>query len=86
MAAQGFQVVGRGAIFVDVASRPMGDQNLFTYFTAEKVERYENEAIDQMVREYDPAEEFVIVLLKPERKMSSYRIWTLLPDNPLEDD
>ena len=40
MASQGFQVIGRGAIFVDVASRPMGKQNLFAYFnTADVADR-----------------------------------------------
>jgi hypothetical protein len=80
-ATQGSQCAGRGAIFVDVAARPMGNRNLFTYFTADEVERYENEAIDRLVAEYNPDEEFIIVLLKPKQKVSSYRIRPLLPDN-----
>ncbi len=73
-AAKGAQVIGRGAIFVDADSRPMGDRNLFTYFTAEEIEQYENEELDRLVREYDVETEFVIALLKPKEKVSSYRV------------
>ncbi len=73
-ARQSSQFRGRGAIFVDVDTHPMGDRNLFTYFTAEEIEKYENVELDRLVREYDLETEFVIALLKPEEKVSSYRV------------
>ena len=73
-AQQGSQFIGRGVIFVDVATRTMGNQNLFTYFTAEEIKRYENEELNRLVREYDLETEFVIALLKPGEKVSSYRV------------
>ena len=85
-AKQGSQFVGRGAIFVDVDTRPMGNQNLFTYFTAKEIERYENEELDRLVREYDVETEFVIALLKPEEKVSSYRVQPVLRNSNHKND
>ena len=78
-ANQGSQFVGRGAIFVDVDTRPRGNQNLFTYFTATEIEQYENGELNRLVREYDLETEFVIALLKPEARVSSYRIQPVPP-------
>ncbi len=66
--------LGRGAIFVDALARPLGQQNLFTFFTLEEVVAYENEDINRMIEDYNPEQEFVIVLLKQEGRMSSYRV------------
>ena len=81
-AVQGARLIGRGAIVVDVIARPMGERNLFSYFTQPDMERFQNEQIAQFVQDYSPDEEFVIVLLKTENKLSSYRIRPLLLDNP----
>jgi hypothetical protein len=80
-AVQGARLVGRGAIVADVAARPMGEGSLFSYFDQAEMVRFENEQIDQFVQDYAPDEEFIIVLLKRENKMSSYRIRPLLRDD-----
>jgi hypothetical protein len=85
-AQQGSQFIGRGAIFVDVDSRPMGNQNLFTYFTVEEIERYENQDLNRLVGEYDLETEFVIALLKPQEKVSSYRVQPVLPNSNHESN
>jgi hypothetical protein len=77
-AVQGARLIGRGAIVVDVTGRPMGTGNLFSYFSQAEVARFQNEQIDRFVQEYLPAEELVIALLKPEQRVSSYRIRPLL--------
>jgi hypothetical protein len=77
-AVQGVRLIGRGAIVVDVTARPMGEGNLFSYFSQAEMVRFRNEQIDQFVQEYHPDEEFVIALLKSERRVSSYRIRPLL--------
>ncbi len=80
--------IGRGAIFADAIARPLGQKNLFTYFTLEEVAEYENEDINEMIESYEPDEEFVIVILKKEGHMSSYRIKTQppSPDSSLNED
>ena len=85
-AKQGSQFVGRGAIFVDVDTRPMGNQNLFTYFTAAEIERYENQELNRLVEEYDLETEFVIALLKPKEKVSSYRVQPVLRNSNHKND
>lgn len=80
-AVQGARLIGRGAIVADVAARPLGEGNLFAYFDQVEIQRFQNEQIDQFVQAYDPAQEFVIALLKPEERFSSYRIRPLLNTN-----
>lgn len=80
-AVQGAKLVGRGAIVADVVARPMGKGNLFAYFDQAEIQRFQNEQIDQFVQAYDPAQEFVIALLKRDERFSSYRIRPLLSDH-----
>jgi len=65
---------GRGAIVVDTTSRPTGEGNPFGYFAQAMLERRKDEDVKRMVREYDPDWEFVVVLLKPKDRVSSYRV------------
>ena len=76
--------LGRGAIFVDALAKPLGQQNLFTFFTLEEVTAYENEDINRLIENYDPEKELVIVLLKKEGHMSSYRVQPHIPKRTFE--
>lgn len=69
-----FAELGRGAIVVDTTSQPTGEGNPFGYYPQEMIEAKDDEDIKRMVREYDPERDLVIVLLKAEERMSSYRV------------
>ena len=73
-AGAAFQETGRGAIVVDVTSRPTGEGHPFSYFPQEVLEQYEDKDINRMMKEYNPAEEFVVVLLKSKNRTSTYRV------------
>lgn len=80
--------LGRGAIFVDATTKPLGQKNLFTFFLLDEVTRFEDEEINRMIEAYDPEKEFVIVLLKTEGRISSYRMrsQSLDENTPLPND
>ncbi|MCZ7545093.1 MAG: hypothetical protein M5R40_16920 [Anaerolineae bacterium] len=65
---------GRGALVVDTTSRPTGEGNPFGYFPKEVLDLFEDEDIARMVGEYDPEQEFVVVLLKSTERASTYRV------------
>jgi len=70
-----FKGGGRGAIFVDTTSVPVeGMGNPFGYYLQAAIEEIGDEDIQRMVREYEPLQEVVIVLLKSEERTSSYRV------------
>jgi hypothetical protein len=70
-----FEEAGRGAIVVDTTIQPSpGLGHPFGYFSQEQVEKAANDDTKRMVREYDPMQEFVLVLLKPEDRTSTYRV------------
>jgi len=79
-ATAAFAEYGRGAIVVDTTSRPTGEGHPFGYFPQEIVEEGDDEDIKRMVKEYDPEKDIVIVMLKPDDKMSTYRV--KLPQDP----
>jgi len=70
-----FKEHGRGAIIVDTTTRPKGRGNPFGYFPQAVVETGDDEDIKRMVQEYDPQQEFVVMLLKSRRRASTYRVW-----------
>ena len=74
-----FKLVGRGAILVDAAAKPLGDDNLFTFFNRDEFRRFNDEEINLVLETYDPTEEFVLVMLKPEEQLHPYRIQ--IPNN-----
>lgn len=76
-----FGLVGRGAIIVDAASKPLSEGPLFTYFSKEQMENIADEDINTMVDEYNPEEEFVVLLLLPQNQTRAYRIET-----PVKED
>ncbi len=62
------------AIIVDATSRPTGEGHPFGYFPQSFIEQYEYDDIKRMVRDYDPDNELVVVMLKPEDHISTYRV------------
>ena len=80
IASLAFKDEGRGAIVVDVTSQPVpGAGHPFAYFSQETIEKQDDEDITRMVAEYDPAQEFVVVLLKPKDRTSTYRVGIVPP-------
>lgn len=74
-AAMSFEDRGRGAIVVDTTIQPLQDTgHPFGYFSQEFVEEDFDDDTRRMVQEYDPTQEFVLVLLKSENRTSTYRI------------
>ena len=69
-----FGLVGRGAIIVDASTKPLSEGPLFTYFSKEQMEHIVDDDISAMVDEYDPQEEFVVLLLLPRDETRAYRI------------
>ena len=69
-----FKLVGRGAIIIDAAAKPLGDDNLFTYFNRDDFGRFDDKEINLVLETYDPSEEFVLVMLKPQDLLHTYRI------------
>ena len=80
VATTALEDAGRGAIVVDTTMVPVpGAGNPFAYFSQGQVEEHGNEDTQRMVAEYDPTQEFVIVLLKSDDRVSTYRVGTVLP-------
>jgi hypothetical protein len=80
VATTALEDAGRGAIVVDTTLEPVpGAGNPFAYFSQEQVEERGNEDTQRMVAEYDPRQEFVVVLLKPTDGVGTYRVGTVLP-------
>lgn len=80
VAQQAYEELGRGAIVVDITSRPTGEGHPFGYFPQEAIEEQGDEDAIRMVVEYDPTWEMVTVLLKTEDRVSTYRVGVLPPD------
>ncbi|MCG3209261.1 MAG: hypothetical protein FOGNACKC_02882 [Anaerolineae bacterium] len=70
----GYESVGRGAIVVDMITRPDGQEYPFGYLDQAAIELGGDEEIQRLVSEYEPREEFVTTLLKTEQRTSSYRL------------
>ena len=78
VATLAFEDAGRGALVIDTTIQPLpGAGHPFGYFSQEQVEEAANEDTRRMVKEYDPMQEFVLVLLKPGDRTSTYRLWGL---------
>ena len=80
IASVAFEHEGRGAIVVDVTRQPVpGVGHPFGYFSQEQIEEQGDEDITRMVAQYDPTQEFVIVLLKRDDHVSTYRVGIVPP-------
>ena len=74
-ATDAFEKAGRGVLVVDATALPDPDEDVpVAYYTQEQVEAYGDEDINRMMGEYDPDQELVVVLLKPEDRTSTYRV------------
>ena len=71
-----YQAEGRGAIVVDTTHQPQANQgNPFLYCTEEQLsEELGDDDVQRMVEQYAPQRELVVVLLKPVRRLSVYRV------------
>ena len=69
-----FKLVGRGGILVDAAAKPLGDESLFTYLDRDEFGRFNDEEINLVLETYEPSEEFVLVMLRPQDMLNHYRI------------
>jgi hypothetical protein len=74
-AKEHFSAYGRGVIVVDMSLEP--DPNVghpMFYIDSTQVEQTDDEDTKRLVRGYDPAREFVVMLIKAEGHTSTYRI------------
>ncbi len=70
-----FKDIGRGAIVVDTTQQPdRGGGHPFAYFSQEQLEDFDDKETQRLVREYNPKNEFVVMLLKEDDHTSTYRI------------
>ena len=66
---------GRGVLIVDTTLQPVPNRgHPFAYFPQEIVETGDDEGVKRLLREYEPEREFVVMLLKAEDRVSSYRV------------
>lgn len=79
--ASAFIEVGRGAVVVETTILEEDEWHPFAYYPQEVVDLDFDEDTQRMVQEYEPFEEFVIVLLKPEERTSTSRIRTIVHDS-----
>ena len=79
-ASKMFKEAGRGALVVDTTVK-VGERGVhpFGYLPQEMVEEGEDEEVERMLREYNPERELVVTLLKPEGRVSSYRVQVRSP-------
>jgi len=76
-ARAGYEESGRGAVLIDITSRPTGAGHPFWYAALKMVEQSGEEDAIRMVREYEPSWEMVTVLFKEQERVSTYRIGVL---------
>lgn len=74
-AQQQYQEQGRGALVVDITVK-VGERGVhpFAYASQEMIEEGDDDDLQRLVREYVPEREMVVTLLKPEERVSSYRV------------
>ena len=70
-----FEDQGRGALVVDTTSQPLPEKgHPFGYFPEKELEQMNDEDVMRMVKQYRPDTEMVVVMLKPQERMSTYRV------------
>lgn len=71
-----YQADGRGAIVVDTTHQPLADKgNPFIFCTQDQLsEELGDDDVQRMVKQYDPQQGLVVVLLKPLQRLSVYRV------------
>jgi hypothetical protein len=66
--------VGRGAIIVHTFEQSDDDGHPFSYLQQSIIEDFDDEEIEQNVREYDPMTEIVIILMKTRNHAKTYKV------------
>lgn len=74
VARSGFEAEGRGALVIDVVALATGTGHQFGYVRQELIRQLGAKDEIRMVAAYDPSWELVIILLKLQDRMSSYRV------------
>lgn len=74
VARSGFKREGRGALVVDMIAIATGAGYPFGYVRQEQIQQFGGKDEIRMVAAYDPSWELVIILLKPQNRVSSYRV------------
>lgn len=74
IARSGFEAEGRGALVIDVVALATGTGHQFGYVKQEQIRQLGAKDEIRMVGAYDPSWELVIILLKLQDRMSSYRV------------
>jgi hypothetical protein len=69
-----FADTGRGALVVDTTWSLPEAGNPFAYFNQEQIEQEGYEDAMRMAQAYDPTSEFIVVLLKEDDHLSTYRV------------
>jgi hypothetical protein len=82
LAGVAFGAFGRGALAADVAAPSTQEGLRLGYLTQDTIETAGNAAMKRIVREYDPAREFVMVFLKSSNRASTYRVRSVDQDHP----
>jgi hypothetical protein len=77
VARSGFEVKGRGALVIDLVAMSTGTGHQFAYVIQEQIRQSGGKDEIRMVATYDPSWEIVIILLKPQDRVSSYRVGIL---------
>jgi hypothetical protein len=68
-ATTAYEEYGPGALLVDLINEPVHGGHPFSYYTEGELE-LEDEELARHLDEYDPAHEFILVLLKPGTEIS----------------
>ncbi len=76
-AQQQSKIHGRGAIVVDTMIQITRAGHPFAYYLQMQINEIGGIDAQRMVREYDPQNEMVIVLLKSQERLSVYRVQVL---------
>ena len=65
---------GRGAFMVDTTVRNERGVHPFGYFPQAVVNTSDDEKVKRIVSEYDPEHEFVVIMIRPDEHISTYRV------------
>ena len=70
-----FSAQGRGVVVVDTTQQPDPSAgHPMYYLSREAAEQAGDEDVIRMLKEYAPEREFIVLLLKPEERTSTYRV------------
>jgi hypothetical protein len=74
--SKAYEDVGRGVMVVNAATQSIPDGAYpFRYISQRQVKKTLGDDAKSVVKEYDPATEYVLVLLKPEKRAVAYTLF-----------